>query len=247
MADDGIDAVYTAAGLREAAPASAKRPNRRGEQTRDKLVRAAVECFTEYGYTRTRISDITNRANTAQGNFYRHFTGIDDIFLAALKPSLEELAAARLRPDHAHGERESLIKVNTTYLQAYARNRHMLRLLREAAAASENRGFQQLWLNLRGDFVRRTERWLDRLDEQGIIDEPHRHMLAETLGCATEQMAYVHVGLPTRTPRPEEIVDLGTALGEFWFRSLPLTDSTADTADPTAADTTAVDTTPAGT
>ncbi|MGV9481472.1 TetR/AcrR family transcriptional regulator [Gordonia aichiensis] len=222
MSSDGIDAVYTAAGLLDDTALPAKRPNRRGEQTREKLVRAAVECFTEYGYTRTRISDITNRANTAQGNFYRHFTGLDDVFLAALRPSLEELATARLRPDHAHGERESLIKVNTTYLQAYARNRHMLRLLREAAAASENKGFQQLWLNLRADFVRRTERWLNRLNQQGIIDEPHPHMLAETLGCATEQMAYVHVGLPVSTPRPEEITELGTALGEFWYRSLPL-------------------------
>ncbi|MFT4042586.1 MAG: TetR/AcrR family transcriptional regulator [Gordonia sp. (in: high G+C Gram-positive bacteria)] len=222
MTSDGIEAVYTAAGLLDASSAVAKRPNRRGEQTREKMVRAAVECFTEYGYTRTRISDITNRANTAQGNFYRHFTGLDDIFLAALKPSLEELATARLRPDHAHGERESLMEVNTTYLQAYARNRHMLRLLREAAAASENKGFQQLWLNLRADFVKRTERWLERLNEQGVIDEADPHMLAETLGCATEQMAYVHVGMPARTPRPEEISALGSALGEFWYRSLPL-------------------------
>jgi AcrR family transcriptional regulator len=220
---DGIDAIYTAAGLVGETGVAPKRPNRRGEQTRDKLIRAAEECFTEYGYTRTRISDITNRANTAQGNFYRHFTGLDDIFLAALKPSLEELAKARLRPDHAHGELESLIGVNTTYLQAYARNRHMLRLLREAAAASENKGFQQLWLNLRGDFVKRTERWLTRLADQGLIEGGDQHMLAETLGCATEQMAYVHVGLPASTPRREEIMGLGSALGELWYRALPHT------------------------
>lgn len=221
---DGIDAVYSAAGLIDEASGPAKRPNRRGEQTRDKLIKAAVECFTEYGYTRTRISDITHRADTAQGNFYRHFTGLDDVFLAALKPSLAELATARLRPDHAHGELESLIGVNTTYLQSYSRNRHMLRLLREAAAASENKGFQQLWLNLRADFVKRTARWLDRLAEQGHIQSCDREMLAETLGCATEQMAYVHVGLPASTPRRERIEELGAALGELWYRALPLVD-----------------------
>lgn len=222
---DGIDAVYTAAGLMDESPSIAKRPNRRGEQTRDKLVKAAVECFTEYGYTRTRISDITHHADTAQGNFYRHFTSLDDIFLAALRPSLTELAAARLRPDHAHGELESLIEVNTTYLQSYSRNRHMLRLLREAAAASENKGFQQLWLNLRGDFVRRTERWLTRLEDQGVIAHCDKNLLAETLGCATEQMAYVHVGLPVTAPRRERIEDLGRALGELWYRALPLVES----------------------
>jgi len=90
---DGIDAVYSSAGLLDASTMSAKRPNKRGEQTRDRLIAAAVECFTEYGYTKTRVSDITHHANTAQGNFYRHFTSLDDIFLAALRPSLEALAA----------------------------------------------------------------------------------------------------------------------------------------------------------
>ncbi|STQ62426.1 Uncharacterised protein [Gordonia bronchialis] len=47
-------------------------------------------------------------------------------------------------------------------------------------------------------------------------------MLAETLGCATEQMAYVHVGLPSSTPRREEIAELGTALGQLWYRALPM-------------------------
>ncbi|UPW08728.1 TetR/AcrR family transcriptional regulator [Gordonia terrae] len=225
-AHDGIDAAYSAAGLLDHTAAPAKRANKRGEQTRDKLVKAATECFTEYGYTRTRISDITHRAEISQGNFYRHFVSLDDIFLAALRPSLLELANARLRPDRAQGELQSLIEVNTTYLQAYARSRHMLRLLREAAAASENRGFQQLWLNLRGDFVRRTERWLDRLVANGTIEACDTELLAETLGCATEQMAYIHVGLPASTPRRERLEALGTALGELWYRVLPLTSRT---------------------
>ncbi|WLP88532.1 TetR/AcrR family transcriptional regulator [Gordonia sp. NB41Y] len=220
---DGIDAAYSAAGLLEHTTTPTKRANKRGEQTRDRLVKAATECFTEYGYTRTRISDITHRADISQGNFYRHFVGLDDIFLTALRPALQELAEARLRPDRAHGELQSLIEVNTTYLQSYARNRNMLRLLREAAAASENRGFQQLWLNLRGDFVRRTQRWLDRLVSSGTIDSCDTDLLAETLGCATEQMAYIHVGLPASTPRRERIEALGTVLGELWYRALPLT------------------------
>ena len=224
---DGIDAVYSTAGLLDAGTMPTKRTNKRGEQTRDKLIAAAIDCFTEYGYTKTRISDITPRANTAQGNFYRHFVGLDDIFLAALRPSLEALAASRMRLDRTHGELATLIEVNTTYLQTYARNRHMLRLLREASAASENKGFATLWLNLRADFVKRTERWLVRLDESGQLEKTNLNLLAETLGCATEQMAYVHVGLASSTPRREEIAELGTALGELWFRAIPFLDRPA--------------------
>ncbi|MBH5143526.1 TetR/AcrR family transcriptional regulator [Rhodococcus erythropolis] len=219
----GIDAEFSKAGLLENSSPQPKRANRRGEQTRDKIVQAATECFTEYGYTRTRISDITHRANTAQGNFYRHFTGLDDVFLAALRPSLEELSQSRGRPDRAHGELRSLIEVNTTYLQTYARHRHMLRLLREAAAASANEGFQQLWLNLRSDFVSRTRRWLQRLADSGVIEQRNFDLLAEMLGCMTEQVAYVHIGLPASTPKREQIDELGRTLGESWYHILPLT------------------------
>ena len=52
-----------------------------------------------------------------------------------------------------------MIDVNVSYLHAYSRHRKVLRLLREAAAASSNEGFGQLWLDLRGDFVARTRRW----------------------------------------------------------------------------------------
>ncbi|MGU3433047.1 TetR/AcrR family transcriptional regulator [Actinomycetes bacterium M1A6_2h] len=218
----GIDAEFTRAGLVENVTALPKRANRRGEQTRDKIIAAATECFTEYGYTRTRISDITHRADTAQGNFYRHFAGLDDVFLAALRPALHELSNSRGRPDRARGELASLIEVNTTYLQTYSRHRHMLRLLREAGAASANEGFQQLWLNLRADYVARTRRWLERLADAGVVEEQNFELLAETLGCMTEQLAYVHIGLAGSTPKRERIDELGKILGEVWYRSLPL-------------------------
>ena len=52
----------------------------------------------------------------------------------------------------------ALIAVNVTFFQAYSRNRHLLRVMREAAAVSWNDGFGRLWLRTRADFVDRTER-----------------------------------------------------------------------------------------
>lgn len=218
--DSAIDALLSDTGLQGGSPA--KRPNKRGQLTKERLLVAATECFSEYGYTRTRISDVVHRAGTAQGNFYRHFNSLDDIFLEVLRPGLEELSTASTRRTGHSTEIDSLIEANTTYLQTYARHRHILRLLREAAASSPNDGFQDLWLRLRGDFVGRTRRWLEHLREGGKVDEAEDlDLLAETLGCLTEQLAYVHVGLPKTTPRPERIDDLGRALGQAWFRLLP--------------------------
>ena len=67
----------------------------------------------------------------------------------------------------------------------------------------------------------RTERWLKHLHDQGRIGLTNFRLLAEALGCMTEQMAYVHIGLPAATPRPERIRQLGETVGEVWYRSLP--------------------------
>lgn len=217
-----VDRIYQAAGLVTGEVAAPKRPNRRGEQTREKLIDAATACFTEYGYTRTRIADITHRADTAQGNFYRHFTSLDEIFLEALRPGLDALTAP-LTGRSRTTDLESLTEVYTDYLHAYAKHRHILRLLREAAAASANGGFLQLWLGMRGQFVKQIRHWLGRLVDSDEIAEPVEglDLLAESLGCLTEQMAYVHIGLPASTHRRERIDELGQAIGAMWFRALP--------------------------
>src|ERR1700677_102350 len=198
-----------------------RRPNRRGQVVGEKRFQGAAECFREYGYTKTRISDIVHRAGTAQGNFYRPFSSLDEIFVAALEPALDELASSSNRRLPTSDERDALIAVTVTFFQAYSRNRHLLRVMREAAAVSGNEGFSRLWLRTRADFVDRTERWLKHLHDQGRIGLNNLPLLAQALGCTTEQMAYVHIGLPAATPRPERIRQLGEMVGEIWYRSLP--------------------------
>jgi hypothetical protein len=94
-------------------------------------------------------------------------------------------------------------------------------VMREAAAVSGNDGFGKLWLRTRADFVDRTERWLRHLHDQGRIGLADFALLADALGCMTEQVAYIQIGLPAATPRPERIRQLGETVGEIWYRSLP--------------------------
>jgi len=50
-----------------------KPKTRRGEETQEKILRAAEDCFAEKGYFQTVISDITSRADIAPGTFYIYF------------------------------------------------------------------------------------------------------------------------------------------------------------------------------
>lgn len=199
--------------------------NVRGLRTRQELLDAALSCFSEYGYARTRISDIVFRAGVSQGNFYRHFESKDEIFLEALQPSLDELAASTSRARIGDSvDRETMIALTASYLTSYTRNRHILRVMREAAASSADEGFAKLWLRQRASYVDRTARWLERLHRQGRIAATDFALLADVLGSAIEQTAYVHIGLPAEAPRPERIHRLAEAVGTVWHRSLPLVD-----------------------
>ena len=56
----------------------------KGEQTREQIVTAAYELFTEQGYHGSSMRQIAERAGIAVGGIYNHFDGKEAIFEAVL-------------------------------------------------------------------------------------------------------------------------------------------------------------------
>lgn len=202
----------------------------RGARTREKLVAAAASCFTEYGYTKTRISDIVQQAGVSQGNFYRHFTNKGDALLAAIEPCVRELLQSSRRAKRSEvSEYDALVDSATSYFATYARNRRLMRVTREASSAQDGSGFAENWLLIRAEFTERTQKWLGRLAETGAIhDDCDVELLAESLGSMTDQMAYVQIGVPAEAPRAEQLTRLGRVVGEIWYRAIPWTTSSTE-------------------
>lgn len=191
---------------------------RRGARTRQRLVDAAATVFAEYGYSAARIADMVRMAGISHGNFYRHFPGKDEALLAVLEEPLAELRRASGRgPERSTTvDLAELVEANTRYFAAYARQRHLFRVMREAAAV--NPEFARLWLSVRQGFVGRTARWLAALADAGHLEPgADTGLLAETLGSMMEHLAYVQIGLPPELPRPETIDALGRVTGESWY------------------------------
>jgi AcrR family transcriptional regulator len=193
---------------------------RRGAQTRRRLVDAAATVFSEYGYSSARIADMVRMAGISHGNFYRHFPGKDEALLAVLEEPLAELRRASGRDPapvhHAGVDLAELIRANTQYFAVYARQRHLFRVMREAAAV--NPEFARLWLSVRQGFVGRTAHWLGALVEAGQLEAGlDVDLLAETLGSMMEHLAYVQIALSAELPRPETIDSLGRVTGESWY------------------------------
>lgn len=78
---------------RRAQSASAEAISERTKGTRQKLLQAARELFTEKGYHETRPQDIVRRAGVGHGTFYLHFTDKRACFLAFADEAANEIDA----------------------------------------------------------------------------------------------------------------------------------------------------------
>ncbi len=65
-------------------------PQRRREQTREYLLRAAAQVFAERGFHGASLDDVASVAGFTKGAVYSNFKGKDDLFLALLELRFEE-------------------------------------------------------------------------------------------------------------------------------------------------------------
>jgi AcrR family transcriptional regulator len=78
------------------------------QQVRQRIIRAAVEVFSEKGYHRATIADVVARSGLSVGAIYTHFTGKEQLFLESCDlisgQGLDQLAV-RLAPLRSTAER----------------------------------------------------------------------------------------------------------------------------------------------
>ena len=93
-------------------------------------------------------------------------------------------------------------------------------MAREAAASSVDGRFRDIWFLMRGRFIDRTKKLIQRMQSYGMAMGLDAELTAEALGSTSEQMAYVLVGLPESVPDSDRLTAIGLACHEVWSRTL---------------------------
>ena len=78
------------------------------EESRAKILGAALELFAEKGFEHTSVSAIARRAGVAQGLTYNYFSGKDALLLAIFEKGWADVQASFLVPRSAAGAPPSL-------------------------------------------------------------------------------------------------------------------------------------------
>jgi AcrR family transcriptional regulator len=163
----------------------------RGRRTRAGLVAAAKQVFETTPYAEARIVDITTRAGAATGTFYTYFDSKDQIFREVATEVLAEMGAAPTRdPDNTDGDPiRNVAHASRAYFQTCLRNAGIARSIEHVAPSDEAVAAARHDTLTRG--VKRTDRWIRRLQDQGICDtDIDSWNTARVLNMMTVRVAY---------------------------------------------------------
>jgi TetR/AcrR family transcriptional regulator, repressor for uid operon len=59
-------------------------------EIREKIIKAAIDAFSKYGFDRTRMDDVAKTADLSKGTIYLHFKSKEELFYAICENNLAE-------------------------------------------------------------------------------------------------------------------------------------------------------------
>lgn len=97
--------------------------------TKDKIIDVAKELFSQKGFYETRVSDIVNKADVAQGTFYIYFKSKEDLFLELIKKLHHQLIQRLSTHKNSNKDFETTIKsIITDFLTEVYKNREIAQI-----------------------------------------------------------------------------------------------------------------------
>jgi AcrR family transcriptional regulator len=166
----------------------------KGQARKAEVLAAARLVFERQGFLDTRVADIVEQANVAQGSFYTYFDSKDAIFRAVAQGVIDSMLTALHTDTRAQ---DPLVRVRAAmqrFIDAYRPNARIIALIEQVGTFTPE--MRDMRLALRQAFVDRSARSIKRLQEDGIADPDLDVVVtAEVLGAMVDHTCYVWLSL----------------------------------------------------
>ncbi len=141
--------------------------DRLDSRTRAALIASARQAFSELGYARTTVADITERAEVSRATFYVYFASKDDVFRVLTERLRDEFLEAQLARS---AEGDDPVAVATAavaeFVNVYAANLAFIIVLEHQALTDPQ--LHVLWLGIRERLLKRNIRFVRKLVADGV-------------------------------------------------------------------------------
>src|ERR1700744_5712898 len=141
--------------------------DRLDSRTRAVLITAAKTAFSQLGYARTTVADITDRAEVSRATFYVYFASKDDVFRVLTEQLRDEFLEAQ-RARSADGDDPVAVAVAavTDFVDVYAANLAFITVLEHQALTDPQ--LRALWHGIRERLLKRMVRFVGALVADGV-------------------------------------------------------------------------------
>jgi len=139
------------------------------QNTREKILEAAIQVFARSGYHDTRIDDIVGAASTSKGAFYFYFPSKEHIFLALIDQFARMLAQETTKAIAKESEGIRRVDVAlTSCVEIFGRYRPLAKIFL-VQAAGLGLAFEQKRLEVLSQFAQIIKGYLDQAVAEGDI------------------------------------------------------------------------------
>ncbi|MFH1560427.1 MAG: TetR/AcrR family transcriptional regulator [Chloroflexota bacterium] len=194
------------------------------ESTRQRILDAATEVFSEKGYHGTAVDDIVKVSQTSKGSFYFHFPSKQDIFFSLVDRFIASLA--RSAEEAIGQERGALAKVNAaleTVFNTFSRHRSLAKILL-VGGVGLGKAFDERLLAIHARFASLIKEHLDGAVAEGSIPPLNTEITAYAwLGAVNEVIVhwlYTDQPLHGWKGQPDPLEETLDTLKELLLRSI---------------------------
>jgi len=130
------------------------------------IIKAAIEAFSQKGYHRTKVSDITKKVGISTGTFYIYFENKRELFIEVVEDVFRRIvgdAARNIKGEEDLGRR--LVIRGRTFYENYSRYMEVLHQLRAEIASDEDwpqEKVNRMYRALTGPVIKEVQEAIDK-------------------------------------------------------------------------------------